>query len=714
MSELPDSEAATRTVGVPSAPPVAVSLAGRKLGRYVVGTPIGRGGMGSVWHAHDDVLHRDVALKVLAPHNWQSEEARRRLHSEARAAALLDHPNIAKVYDVDEVDGAPWIAMQYVSGDTLRQIMREGRVRFEQAAIWVATLADALDHAHARGVLHRDISASNVTIDPFNLPVLLDFGLAQTSCAPSPTENGRTMGTIHYLAPELLTGQSPDPRSDIYSLGILLFELLSGTFPFPATEPGRYLISAAKDAPRDVRGLAKGIPEGLARAVMTAIARDPSVRHRNMGDFRDAIAQAVGIVTRPRNRRLKAGPKPRLSGDFEQRYARAVADLERSDQETRIEAAILELEALVSDAPGDSRFAATLALALITRGRLLHEPADLEQARASSKRALELAPDDPLTLTALAEIFRSDGNLESALPLYERALDGAPTLVAAYIGASYAKESRGDRDGAEASARSAIAAAPEDWRGYGRLGGCLYNAGSYARAAEPWRRGLEIAPDNARLCSSYGSTLFHLDMLDDALEFYRRSLNIRPSTHAASNLATALFYLGRPQEAVPVLEQVVALAPDDAVMWGNLGSAARLTPGYEARAAEALDRAIHLMRARLARDETQARDWAWLATWLAARGLAAEARRAVEHAIALAPSDTHCVVIAGTVAEFAANRTEAVKYLQQAARMGYGLARLARDPFLAPLRASPEWSAIEQAAVPPQQLEGGQDAQSSA
>src|SRR5262245_60634942 len=208
---------------------------GAEVGGYRVDELIGRGGMGEVYRARDERLGRNVALKILASKLAEDDAFRERLVRESRIAASLDHPNVVPVYDAGEQDGRLYLAMRFVNGTDLKALLRrEGALAPERAVAVAAQVADALDAAHARGLVHRDVKPSNVLLDQQDgreHAYLADFGLTQAA-SDGRAPDGHLMGTLDYVAPEQICGDDVDGRADVYALGCLLFETLTGTLPF--------------------------------------------------------------------------------------------------------------------------------------------------------------------------------------------------------------------------------------------------------------------------------------------------------------------------------------------------------------------------------------------------------------------------------------------------------------------------------------------------
>src|ERR1700682_3005663 len=249
---------------------VAVLTVGTKLGLYEIVAPLGAGGMGEVYRAHDARLNRDVAIKVLSPDRLGNETAGQRFLREARAASALNHPNIITIYETDIYEGMAFIAMEYIPGCTLAQLLASRQLPDAEALDYATQIAEALVKAHAAGIVHRDLKPGNVMITADGLVKVLDFGLAKlnaaASAAPAAGERdneatlsvalsmpGATLGTLSYMSPEQARGGAIDARSDIFSFGVVLFEMLTRQLPFDGDNLLAVLHNLHFGAAKDIR-----------------------------------------------------------------------------------------------------------------------------------------------------------------------------------------------------------------------------------------------------------------------------------------------------------------------------------------------------------------------------------------------------------------------------------------------------------------------------
>lgn len=253
--------------------------------RYGVERELGAGGMARVYLGRDHVLNRHIAIKVLRPEVDLDALARARFEREVHFAARLAHPHIVDVYDVGEHEGTPYIVMEYVRGETLRRIIDdEAPFSPDDVAALIEQIASALDHAHDRGVIHRDVKPQNIIVNEQGVAKILDFGIAG-SVDDSATHALRGQGTPAYIAPEVLAGRPPSPASDVYALGILAFEMLTGRLPFQATHATALALPHFQSEPPPPSGFNPALPSQCDSIVLNALAKQPSQRVGSAGQF---------------------------------------------------------------------------------------------------------------------------------------------------------------------------------------------------------------------------------------------------------------------------------------------------------------------------------------------------------------------------------------------------------------------------------------------
>ena len=269
------------------------------LAGFEVELPIGRGAMGIVYRARQHSLDRAVALKVLAPELAEDETYRSRFLREARLAASIEHPNVLAVHEAGEARGQLFLAARYVEGEDLGSLLdREGALEPRRAVAFVAQIAAALDAAHEKGLVHRDVKPSNVLVEHrggAEHALLADFGLAKSNQAgtTSLTETGQLVGTVNYVAPELIQGEPGDHRSDVYSLGCVLFQLLEGRVPFDRQSPAATAWAHVADEPPSLALSDAALAARLDVVVQRAMAKEPGDRFATAGELAGAALIAL-------------------------------------------------------------------------------------------------------------------------------------------------------------------------------------------------------------------------------------------------------------------------------------------------------------------------------------------------------------------------------------------------------------------------------------
>jgi serine/threonine-protein kinase len=308
----------------------SITMTGRIAGRYQVLEKIGAGGMGMVYRAHDTHLNRSVALKVLSPGTTADEERKARFVREAKAASALNHPNIVTIYDIGQAEGLDFIAMEYVGGGTLRELVASRELPVCEALDYAVQIARALDAAHAAGIVHRDIKPANIMISgtppgPRQVKIL-DFGIAKL-LEPTPadelaqtisTAEGAIIGTAAYMSPEQAEGARVDARSDIFSFGAVLYEMLSGRRAFHGQSNLSILAAVLREDPEP---LASVTPE-LQRIVFRCLRKDPNLRFQRMGELRQALEACLPLSRgfSPSLKSIAVLPFVNLSADKENEY----------------------------------------------------------------------------------------------------------------------------------------------------------------------------------------------------------------------------------------------------------------------------------------------------------------------------------------------------------------------------------------------------------
>jgi serine/threonine protein kinase len=298
-------------------------------GKFRIVREIGRGGMGVVYEAEDTSLMRTVALKFLPAGMTAGADAQERFIQEARAASALDHPNICNVHEIGRTDaGEMFIAMACYRGASLKDRLAAGPLEPLEAVRLVTQIAEGLAEAHSHGIVHRDVKPGNIFVTSDGTAKILDFGLAKLAGTHRLTLPGTTMGTVAYMSPEQARGEDTDARTDVWSLGVVLYEVVTGDLPFKGERDQAVLHAVLNDPPRPVKELRPGYPAGIETLIARALSKNPARRFASAGELAETLRRlrdemtARGYSTarrlafpRPRRRdRRDLDPEPALAG----------------------------------------------------------------------------------------------------------------------------------------------------------------------------------------------------------------------------------------------------------------------------------------------------------------------------------------------------------------------------------------------------------------
>jgi serine/threonine protein kinase len=275
-------------------------------GRYQLVEELGRGGMGVVYKAEDIKLKRTVALKFLPPELTHIPDVKDRFMREAQAAAALDHPNICTVYEFDEAEEKTFISMAYVEGQSLRKKLESGPLELDKALRIATQAAQGLQIAHKKGIVHRDIKSANIMVTEDNQAKIMDFGLARMTGGTLLTQEGTAMGTIAYMSPEQARGKEVDHRTDIWSFGVVLYEMLTGELPFKGDHEQAIVYAIRKDKPRPITEVNAEIPQSIEQVVEKALEKDADKRYQQVDELLDDLKSiSAGIVPEEIKARLR-------------------------------------------------------------------------------------------------------------------------------------------------------------------------------------------------------------------------------------------------------------------------------------------------------------------------------------------------------------------------------------------------------------------------
>jgi serine/threonine-protein kinase len=725
---------------------------------YRIVGKIGAGGMGVVWQAVDTRLDRDVALKFLPTEAMTIASRRTRFVREAKAASALNHPNIVTIYEINSDAGADFIAMELVRGRSLAELLSARKwLSPDEVMGYALQIAEGFGKAHRAGIVHRDIKPGNIMITEDGLIKILDFGLAKLSeppAAPSDaagaptvtsplTAVGTAVGTSGYMSPEQAMGDHVDARSDVFSIGVVLYELLSGKRPFPGASHAEIMRAVLSSEPIALQSLSPTVPDRLAQIVRRCLEKEPDARFSTAVDLGRALRllhsgvsrsaapepeadtatmEQVAAAPPPKRRRkvvwiaalaaalliavvalIPAIRKPviahlrppltpagqvqdSLAGSPSELTGRARELLRRYDKTGYIDRAVRLLEAALKQ---DSKFApayAALAQAYLRKGLGSSDKHWLTLGRDSARQAVAANLDLAAAHEILGEALLESGETAPAKAELEAALQLDPLNSAAYISlASLNAKSNPSRAGE--LYRKAIALAPDDWLPLARYGQFQYRGAHYSEAAALWEQAIKAGPGNVSMLKNLAAAYHMLNDEEKSASALQQALNIEPSAGIWNNLGTVRFFQGRYAESVPAFERATQMGPDTAVYWGNLGDSYRWAAGQRDKAPGAYREAIRLLRQSIGRDPQDGESRGRLALYLAKSGEEKSALEELDHLNALKNPGPAGSFKKALTYEVLAQRDSALRALGDAIRAGYSLREIESEPELASLRA---------------------------
>ena len=293
---------------------------GQRVGDYEVLGILGTGGMGQVYRVRNVISDRVEAMKVLLPDLSAEPELANRFIGEIRTLASFDHPNIAQLHTAFQVDNRLVMIMEYVEGFTLDQRAKQSPLPLAEVLDYITQVLSALSYAHSRGVIHRDIKPGNMMVTPHGVLKLMDFGIAKSAADPHQTRPGTTMGSLYYMSPEQVRGTTVDARSDIYSVGISLYELSAGKRPFEADSTFGILNHQLNSVPQPPKELNPSLPPALNEIILASLAKEPMQRFQSADAFRNALQSVLSSIA-PDQARTETAPARNPVHDVQPSFA---------------------------------------------------------------------------------------------------------------------------------------------------------------------------------------------------------------------------------------------------------------------------------------------------------------------------------------------------------------------------------------------------------
>ena len=703
---------------------------GQRVGAYEIVGSLGAGGMGEVYRARDTRLGRLVAIKFVSDELASDRTSSERLVREARLTSNLNHPNIVTVHDVGDLDGRPFIVMEFVAGQSLHAALVAERLKSTRVIDIASQVADGLAAAHAAGVVHRDLKPRNIMLTEDGRAKIVDFGIGKTSQpAPGPEdptlEAGTsdtlvTAGTPGYMAPEQAAGRPIDFRTDQFALGAIVYEMITGRRAFKRDTTAQTMAAIIEAEPAPLAEGAPDTPIPLITVVERCLAKDPTNRYastqdlaRDLRDVRASLGPSTSLTVRlqraTRGRwRRRVGVVavlttavialllwPRTGAPL----ARARVLLDRFDKQANVDQAIALLSSSVSATRRDPAARTMLAEAYWRKFEYDQKDGTLAD-RAGEEAGLALSLDQSYAPAhvVLAMINYGQSRFDGALGEAQRAVSLDANYSRAWRELGRVHFRLGRRAEAEKEFLTAVKLDPGDWTAHNSLGALYFNLNRLDEAVTEFERVQALAPDNTRAYNNLGSVFLQQEQFDKATEMYERSLSLNKNATAYSNLGTALYQQGQYADAARSFERAVALPGATFVHWFNLGAACYWAPELRGRAKVAYETAVTLgEQARAATSKMDSSSLLELASSYAVLALLTEgsvaeehrgrARKILELVEQQQPRDADVLSALATAYEELEDRPKALDWLEQAVHAGYSLKKIERSPWLTALRS---------------------------
>jgi eukaryotic-like serine/threonine-protein kinase len=704
---------------------------------------LGEGGFGEVCEAWDPRLQRGVAIKTIRNGGPASTD----LVREARLAASLRHPAFVKIHAIEDSGAGQFIVMELVHGRTLKQILQDDTSPVSTVLGWVGQIAEAMRDAHTSGLVHGDIKPSNLMVEDDGRVRILDFGLAlrhdalatETVSLGSTASAGQTdpQGTIAYMAPERLQGATPDPRADVYALGVILYELACGTRPFPSLH-GLALAAALVQTSSDGWDYPDSLDTPLIALIRAMTARQPEQRIASMDEVVQRLADlgsgeasrrtepsAVGARRRPLPRAAaltasaflivvagsigwwQGGPRlAALEATMRQGLApysealemeQGLASVKLFDRPGALDSAQRHFETILAHTPDNA--AAVAGISLIYSLRYASDRQDetwLQKAEAGAQQALKLNDQLALAQVAIAAAGAAQGRFDDAVAACEQALRLDPAnYFAWYVKAETLRHARRYQE-ARATLAEATRRFPRERVFLDELGSVEYEQAQYAAAEQVFRRSIGLEPDAVIAYANLSAALMRQNRAEDAARVLQQGLQLRPNARLYTNLGNILFLRGDYVGAADAFENAVSPLhgdPGSYFKWANLGDTLLWIPGRAQEARQAYDKARQLLAPRLERAPNDVVLVSRMSLYTARAGDKANALDLVTRAVKLAPDSADVQFRAGLTYELLGQRAPALAAITKALSLGYPLKYVEAEPDLVALRRDPAYHA---------------------
>jgi serine/threonine protein kinase/Flp pilus assembly protein TadD len=696
-------------------------MIGRTISHYKIVAEVGRGSMGVVYKARDAKLNRTVAMKFLAPSTVGTAKDKARFMNEARSAAAVSHPNICTIYEIDESEGHVFISMEFVEGRTLELMLASGPLEVADSVRIAAQIAEGLHEAHEKGVIHRDIKPGNIMVTGRGQVKIMDFGVAKSPSTTSITKAGTAIGTIAYMSPEQARGEALDHRTDIWSLGVVLYEMLAGVRPFRGDYEQSIIYGIQNEDPETPMTLNPRVPMSLSQVVLNTLVKDRDLRIQNAKKLIDALRDVRNRLERgygaEGEKTIAVLPFKNISSEKESDYfsdgltEELLINLSRlKDMKVTSRTSSMQYKGATKDMRSIGR---ELGVRYILEGSVRRYGDDLR----ISAQLIDVASDAQLWAQTykghLADVFDIQENVSRQIVDALR-LQLTPTEKVVLSKRSTLNAEAFDlclraRDFLYQTTKSKLRIAidlfnkaietdpryAEAYAGLGETYATLYqnydrSPGLLDRAIESSLKAIMYDPSLSEAHAALSLSYFHKGNLDQALEEGQKAVELNPDSFVGHWILGRIYHTSdRDKDAAECFEKVIALNPDFYTAYMDLRMCYERM-GDRSNYRRTVDTALLVYPRYLLKQPEDARAYMFYATDLAQAGRTEEARANAEKALELSPGDPLMLYNGACFYARMGDGTRAVQSLQAAVEAGFeNFEWIKRDADLESIRSDP-------------------------
>ncbi len=675
-------------------------MIGETILHYKIVEKLGEGGMGVVYKAEDIKLKREVAIKFLPHHISANKEEKQRFEIEAQAAAALNHPNIATIYAIEESGGEVFIAMEFINGIELKDKIGKTKPTIDESINIIEQIAQGLKAAHQKGITHRDIKSSNIMITPTGQIKIMDFGLAKVRGVSNITKFGTTLGTTAYMSPEQARGEHVDHRTDIWSLGVIFYEMLTGKFPFRGEFDQAVIYSILNEEPESLTSLNKELPIRVDQIIGKMLSKDSNTRYQSMDDFLKDLKESKGQNIQVTNDKKSIAVLPfgNIGSDQEtdyfaeglaeeliinlskikyvtvisrtnsMRYKSTEKDIRTIGRELGVRYIMegtvrkfkddLRISIKLIDVSGGNQlwgetFKGKLADVFDIQEKVSKEIVEALRLKLSPSEKIVLEKRSTLNAEAFDLYLRArdflyrmtKNNIQFAIQLFNKAIESDKRYASAYAGLSEAY-----------TYLYAYFERSEDL---------------LERAIESGLRALMYDPTLSEAYSALAMAYYNKKLYDDALDAGRKAIELNPDSFTAYWILGRIYHsTDNDVDAIKLFEKVIEINPDFYAAYKDLSSCYERTGNID-QYNKVLQKSTEVYPRYLSQHPDDARALVFYAADLAQLGKIDEARETGKKAFELSPSDAVMLYNLACVFSRLGEKETGVDYLKKAVNAGY-------------------------------------------